>query len=347
MKFYKYCSRPIKLGDKFHTNYVVCTLTDEFIADNPGKIDVTEVNYVRLINKGATSPWDKVFWSVDGEFTGEIFELATLNNLEKFQCAPKKQDFKDNLLKALEDDYFELATKLDFEFQELLREAKKRYPIGTKVDQKKAYNNFGGIYTVMDHNDERSGIHEGMINIALGGIGLYSSKYKIWAEILKPVCKDHTGLEIYPGESVYLVHNKTFTVEKLDNIHFRIDPKYTVFCNLRDAEEWVEKNRIKSLEEYCHEMFITDPVFYTQLKDKEPKLYWTKVLQRIADELNKGRDLTKANKWFLSFNNWGDVAIMKHEVVNYGLVYFASCVDAQRASEIMGKKLAFVTPKPQ
>lgn len=341
MKFYKILDEELFIGSKFKLNNLTCVLSQEFLDNNPDIITEKDINYVKLINRGRDI-WG-AFWSVGGEFTGEVFDLSNLNNLSKFKNSISKDDFKKTLLRNIELGYFEICKKDDYEYQELLREAKRKYPIGTRVDQRKAYNGSGGIYTILNHNDDRSNLHDGIINITLGGTGLYNSKYKIWAEVLKPVCKDYIGLEVYPGESVYLVHNKTFTIDKLDCVYFKVDPKYTVFCNYRDAEEWVKENKPKTLADYCHELFITDPVFYTMLRNKEPKLYWTKVFQLIADK--KPKYDTFGFKWFVSYNKWGDITIMKHETVNYGLVYFASCRDAQIAAELMGDKLVFVTPK--
>lgn len=57
-------------------------------------------------------------WSVENEFIGEIFQLATLNNLHKFKLAPKKEEFVQNIQKWIQRGHFKPSTKAAYDQQQ-------------------------------------------------------------------------------------------------------------------------------------------------------------------------------------------------------------------------------------
>lgn len=65
--------------------------------------------------------------------------------------------------------------------EELFQEAKKRYPIGCKIDQRKAYDGTGGIQTIDDHNT--SMLHP--ISFTLGGWGVYNPINNQWVDVIE------------------------------------------------------------------------------------------------------------------------------------------------------------------
>lgn len=56
-------------------------------------------------------------WSAGGEFMGEVFELATLDNLSKFKYAPSKEVFKASIYKWIGEGHFEISTKEAYDAQ--------------------------------------------------------------------------------------------------------------------------------------------------------------------------------------------------------------------------------------
>jgi hypothetical protein len=69
-----------------------------------------ELEYVKLTNKK--------IWSVDNEFTGEIFKLSDLSNLSKFKNAPDKESFRRLIKDWIKQNAFEVSNKEAYDLQE-------------------------------------------------------------------------------------------------------------------------------------------------------------------------------------------------------------------------------------
>ena len=79
--------------------------------------------------------------------------------------------------------------------EELLAEAKRRYPVGCKVNQKNAYKGFGNIYTINSNNVNSEVDGEGHINITIDDCGVYNSKNGKWAEIIENKIENMNDLD--------------------------------------------------------------------------------------------------------------------------------------------------------
>ena len=70
--------------------------------------------------------------------------------------------------------------------EELIEKALSLYKDGDKVDQKKAYAGNGNIYTISKVSLSTISITPSgdYLNVAIDTVGVYHSKYKIWAPVL-------------------------------------------------------------------------------------------------------------------------------------------------------------------
>jgi glucose/arabinose dehydrogenase len=91
--------------------------------------------------------------------------------------------------------------------------------------------------------------------------------------------------------------------------------------------------------------------YYAFMKKSEPKLYWTKVLRLIANDLNGDwKPEVYKEKWFIAqhghknyWNNWSfDFKVCKHVTVDYGQIFFESKSKAEKAVDIMSNNLEYL-----
>lgn len=107
---------------------------------------------------------------------------------------------------------------------------------------------------------------------------------------------------------------------------------------------WAEIAEGYTLKDFEVQLIESDKN-YKWLRLADPKLYWTKILSNIAKTFN-GTSLSSLDtKYFITYNQFNDISIMKHETVNYGLIYFKTAGDALKAAELMGNKLSYILPK--
>jgi len=84
--------------------------------------------------------------------------------------------------------------------EDLLAEARRRYTKPCVVDQKTAYKS-GYKYDIKDVTNIKISEIKGIFNVSIDGVGVYTSNYKIWAEIVQDTLKvsDLVEGEIYFG----------------------------------------------------------------------------------------------------------------------------------------------------
>ena len=243
--------------------------------------------------------------------------------------------------------------------QELIDEAKRRYPIGT------VYKHFNNEYTInspdmltvskMDHHFEgltRFGISIWVRSEEYNGVVYHDGE---WAEIIPIKFTTEDGVNIYGDMKTYLVHpNDSGDIRfwhcSWDGGSKGDGNKY--FYHKENALAYIKKHKEKTLEDYEQMLFKKDDSMtfspksayfsvYGWIKDNEPKLYYTKILQLIADDLNDG--------WEPDFTNYDEkwcVAIK--DIVHYvnlqihGIVYFKESKLAQKAKDILGDKVNYL-----
>lgn len=113
----------------------------------------------------------------------------------------------------------------------------------------------------------------------------------------------------------------------------------------------------KTLEDYENELLhdderganvcgieIKNSLFYAMMKFMDRKLYWLKVLQLIADDLNDGwepdwSDIMQDKVCIVQSN---DADTNTHWSYNHGVVFFKSKDIARKAIKIMGDNLKYI-----
>jgi len=134
-------------------------------------------------------------------------------------------------------------------------------------------------------------------------------------------------MDAYPAKRT--VHNQTLTAVHPDC--------FSLFSTKEAADEYIAKYKEKTLAYYENKLLsIKNYAFYSKLKKTEPKLYWLKVLQIIADDLNDGEG--------------GNVEIYlengKYNTesgsMTFGSPIFSSLHPADKAIKIMGDKLDYI-----
>jgi hypothetical protein len=92
--------------------------------------------------------------------------------------------------------------------------------------------------------------------------------------------------------------------------------------------------------------FIFNRDFYRHLKEREPRLYYAKILQLIADDSNRDWEAlfdAPFNQKYYIFNKSGGKKCVTYAFgENRGNVYFKSEELAQKAIDIMGDKLDYI-----
>lgn len=348
MLYYK--EKIVNLGDLIVVNDFKIVLTQTIVDNNPHLF--SHLEYVKLVKD----------WSVGKEFMGEILELSTLNNLSKFQAAPSKDIFREKIKTWIQEGYFKISTKEDFDKQELTREAIKRgfdklpkwlvYPWQKEQKpQNPSWSVNKEFYFIENMKD--SFLHKDVV--------IY--KNGVWAKILKPLLVTDDGVELFEGSSFWIVSKKDFSFS--DKI-LKNDPyfgkdyfkrsEFMYFSNVDLVYKYIEENNVKTLEDYENILLLNDNLadtdlendvweMYSWLKRNEPKLYWSKVLQLIADDLNGEINLKHSPRktYTINFDNsfqkyvtdsWYDI--------NSGYVQFKNEKVAKQAINIMGSKLDYI-----
>jgi len=203
---------------------------------------------------------------------------------------------------------FEPATEEEFnEYNKLaiIEEAKKLFPIGSKVSNVNL--NRGCKFTITGNNFKWSGSEILIYNDStLDGCSYTVRNLSgIWAKIIKPILITEDGAEIYDGDHYYTLDMIQGLGASISIINDSVIPyvagrKY--FNSRKAANEWVVNHFNKSLSVYENSLFeknlpiksVVDGIevvssralFYNIMKHREPKLYWNKVMQLIADDLN-------------------------------------------------------------
>jgi len=344
-----YKQTPVNIGDVVDINGINITISQSILDLNPDLFEPL-LGYVKLLK----------YWSVNGEYLGEIFKLSTLDNLSKFQNAPSKEIFREQIQGWIAEGYFEVATKEDFDNQELIREAIKRgydkcpkYLIFPWQEKPRALeaawvNNEGFNLT-----DE--------YNLTYAKVRIYSKG--VWAEIVKPILTTDDGVDLFDGEILYVIAKSDLSTAE---INIKNDPLFGVNYFLRSefmyystkelVDKYIKENMVKTLVDYEKILLLNDNLadtdldndvweMYAWLKRNEPKLYWSKVLQLIADDLNGECNLKHVSNETISISF--DSYFNKYEScswnsINTGYVQFKSKELSDAAIKIMGDKLDYI-----
>lgn len=335
MKQLYYKETPVEIGQIINVNNINVLVNESLIENNPLSFSYKFIQYVKLIKD----------WSVGGEFIGEIFELSSLNNLDKFQEAPSKQDFRKYIEFWISYGYFETVTKEDFIKQELTKEAIKRgfdkcpkwliYPWQSDpIKRKPNWSGSNAFYWA--END-----------LLYKTVTIY---YKgQWAKIVEPLLTTDDGVELFIGDTIWIISKKDFSYSSkilnddsgFGKIYFKRS-EFMYYSREDLVHKYIKNNKPKTLEDYENILLLNDNLadtdlendiweMYAWLKRNEPKLYWSKILELIADDLNQESQIKLKEDTNNSYYN-----------VNRGYVLFKSRVNATKALDLMRSKLDYI-----
>jgi hypothetical protein len=319
-----YYQQEVKIGDKVVINGVALKVTEQLIEDNPDLFKVAEeqeiLEYVECTKLVRGNTWPAI---------GEILPVT------KPDCNGQQAIHNVCMVGSiLYKNCFKPSTKEAW----LLQEAKRRYPKGTK-------------FRSAAQPDKRIIISDGIFNIWASGAGVSTNGMLIyyndqWAEIVKPLFTTEDGVEIFKGDEYWWFYDglDPKIMHASDGAHENSGkkPNAKYFSTCEAAEEYIAKHKEKTLEDYESELdeitSISGYSVYRWLKDNDRKLYYTKVLNAIADDLN---DEKCVNRIFIKRHGGDYIPIFDKESLR-GTPMFASKSDAMKAIKIMGDKLDII-----
>jgi len=197
-----------------------------------------------------------------------------------------------NLTKTFVKENSSLFEEVDSK-QELLAEAKKKFPIGTIYLS--PLGNFKRVVVGNSHITSNG-------DVADGGYIIYNKDKDKWATPILPLFKSVDGVDVYEGDEYWFIQTKIY-IDREKGIH-SLEPweifhsskgVYTGntdikrFSERSEAEAWLEDNKPeKTLADYELPLLTHTTPLYVEMKVKEPKLYWYKVMLLIQEDLGKG-----------------------------------------------------------
>jgi hypothetical protein len=318
---YLKCKMEVKIGDLIDLEGVNVRVTQELIDDNPELFEIKEdiPEYVKYLGEG---PW--TIFKINEIYKTDIDTLVGC----RYRCLISPNSIAGQFIRPEEEIYFSHSSKEEFERQELLKEAKKRFPVGSRfksVVSKK-------IKTV-DRDTFRFALcSNGFTGIEFSSLGGWVYHNGQWATKLEPILTTEDNKKLYEGDEFWWISKTNFNVNDgiLQDSNLR-DVYY--FSTEEAAEQWVKDNKSKTLEDYEEELLTYKTPLYVELKEKESKLYWLKILSLIAKDLNKGNK----GEYFII---WDEVKFQPWEIWSYDKYLeplFDTEENAQKAIDIMGE----------
>jgi hypothetical protein len=355
-----YLKQEVSIGDKITINGMKITLIQEIINDNPEMFEVKEeiTEYIKITSIDRCKNWYRI---------GDIYKILD----HEQDCSKYYSEAYDNGETRydiwISGKHTEKSTKEAYDRKELLKEAKKRFPIGTATGDTHSSPIKGALKVTDLEWYSDTGIRFRVPNRTYYAYVYYRGK---WAEIVKPLFTTEDGVEIYKGDDVF-IYNKSGkeVIFKFDNYFGRTSNCNLYFSTKEAAEAWIKENRPKekTLEDYEKMLIIGctsensnvrlkagdykgsglssyfSNHFYNLLRENEPKLYWTKVLQLIADDLNGDWIYKSGAKYFDIFLNINNYSTMRHIGMNlYSDIRFKNSKNAKKAIKLMGDKLDYI-----
>lgn len=353
------------LGATIEINGIRTILTEEFISMNPQKFEIVEEKkYVRCIADTDSSRILNRIYEVACEKEPELFPEVVFGIKNWFAWIDNLNDNqKVSINYETKDRYFVPATEEEYQKQCLLDKVKAEYPKGTAVNS---------FFSIVDSGWEFDESTENMIicySPTKSKIILYHNGY--WAEKLDVVFKSTDGVNMYEHQPYYVVNeHNTIIKNYVDLRHFQ---DYTLcFSSYDAAKQYVDEHPILDLEFFENQLLKSNQIamynapvvksrgfnkldeektvhvktstYYAIMKKTDPKLYYKKVLQSIADHFNAEKVIdwtnTRQKKYAVVYytkeSRFGIGVYMTTDSLS---VYFLNENDAEKAIEIMGAKM--------
>lgn len=272
----------VAMGSTIDLSGIKLKITEDLVKDNPDLFEVVEEipEYIKYIKDGGNCANHKYYtgskartntiYKVDSIFTDELSKSYVCTSPSKV---------------CLRIHYCEPSTKEEY----LLQEAHRMYPKGTRYN----YINKPCIDTRISSGKFKLK-DDIIVDINTNSI-IYQKETNNWANIVKPLFKSEDGVDIYEGDIYYIVYTDKY-IEKENQWKINIStntilgyspdiPGIMRFSNAKAANKWLKENRPeKTLQDYENILLHYKTPLYVELKEKEPKLYWLKVLELIAED---------------------------------------------------------------
>jgi hypothetical protein len=342
-----YYQQEVKIGDKVVINGVALKVTEQLIEDNPDLFKVAEEQempeYVECIKDAGSIP--KIVKK--GKIVRATYKSGDAFPY-RFETVAGENGYGNSKVFF---EHFKPSTKEDY----LLQEAKRRYPKGTKFksgadnDRIRTVKEYGAYTPIEFYWCTSYG--EPCIRSAMYNPSDFCSNPCVyvdgqWAEIVKPIFTTEDGVEIFKGDEYWWFYDglDPKIMHASDGAHENSGkkPNAKYFSSREAAEEYIAKHKEKTLEDYEKEIdditSISGYSVYSWLKDNDRKLYYTKVLNAIADDLNDGKCV---NRIFIKRHGGDYIPVFDKESLR-GTPMFASKSDAMKAIKIMADKLDYI-----
>ena len=273
-------------------------------------------------------------------------------------------DFKGLKIKITQEliddnpDLFEVK-----DLKVLINDVKRRYPKGCRIKCLRG-NSYGIVTHIQNPKQGVQNLEDIWIYTDAVGLTLCCYKDGKWAEIEKPIFTTSDGIDIYEEDN-YWICPKPCNTMYWNNKYLKEYPKqynsnfynsstsWITFSTKELAEKYITDNTEKTLNDYenillesknkfsfgIFNSYMPQSSFYGLLKENEPKLYWTKVLQLIADDLNEG---WKPN-WESEEYKWAIMYTKRNFAIEYWQIYNAGQV-LFKSKELVEKAIKLIEP---
>ena len=239
-----------------------------------------------------------------------------------------------------------LSTKEAFDQQELIKYAKLNYPVGTKYRVAHLFDTTDVICTI-SNSDSIGMLNNSVIEDDATAIKhahkytaiIYSSSIERWAKRFLFTTEDN--VDIFEDETYYLItFNSIYDMQMNLNDWKKVKiTDHKIFSTRKLAQQYLDSLKVKTLNDYENILLIASSPLFKLLKKTEPKLYWTKVLQLIADDLNGEWEYIKGNThyYYIYYQYYYRVGELTESVQS--IIKFYNRKNTQKALELMGDML--------
>ena len=352
--------KEVKIGDKISLNGWNVTLTEQLIKDCPDMFEVKKEELELVVGE-----WYWVKAEYGQKYDALVCFQGAGNNIYGFNHA---REWTNNYGYYGTWSFGKVTKACDgaVEFN-LLEEANRRYPEGTRF-----VPFWDGSVERVIVESKGSAYWSGS-----GDMGIKTSEFVScpylngeWAEIVEPIMTSEDGVDMYEGGECWCVNTKdSVTFEPYTPHYFRNLSKSSkneiiyVFSTKQAAEEWIKENKPKvekTLNDYGDMLLnsnkeldgecvsVDEEDLFDVLKQNYPKLYWTQILQLIADDLNEDWkadfDNRKQRKSYIDYEIDGDGEYTADTAWTWvsSSVLFKNENGVEKAIELMGDKLDYI-----
>ena len=339
-----YLKQEVSIGEIIDFEGMKVTVTSELINNNPNLFVVVEdiPEYVELTDS---------ITLIGLEIVKKGSILKRINKQYYFENKTYCFDYNSHNYSTKTKS----STKEAYEKQKLLKEAKKRFPIGTKFKEPTDQFIDTGVYVVKDYSCNKFGIYtinEGICRY------LYKSSIETWAEVVKPIFTTEDGVDIYKDDFVWYTYKNNLCCCRTEASYFKknVESDNTVVFSMKSAcIAWNDENKPKALEDYEDELLNSTKKmivpnnnsiwlqdYYFVLKHRDPKLYWHKILTLISEDLNE--EFNDEYSLIIKTDDSYTVEAYPSDITwDYLLeIRFSSEKIAKKALELIGDKIKYL-----